>query len=515
MQNRVGQDFLPKAFSSKNHKAKKLQEVEGLMFFSLIKDNVMKKNVLNSFLLLSALIFLGSCKNVMDEHLEVTNVDNTVNLSEKISAQGDLSKFTEFLKSTGYDRILASSQSFTVWAPTNAALASLDASITADPAKLKDFVANHVSLTAIQPSKGLSDTLKVNLQNGKFANVVGANFEEAGIVGNGQFVKNGALYIIDKAVPTKLNVWDYMLTSTDAPLQTNYISNLTGLVIDSAKATIIGYNSNGTPIFAPNPPMVTRNTYWNSTADLRVENQQFTFFMIQDAGYTAEAAKLSLYYPNFTQSALVRDLAVKGLYTVDKLPDTLISTRGVKIPINKANIQKSYRASNGIVYVVNALPFRLKDKVPVFKIEGERPLSFRSDRSGNTLYRTKLDNNGVLYKDIEVYNHGVSDYYINYFYSQMPVVKYKVYARAISGAAGDSQVANFTQRYFILNPTTLVYDLFATQTVTPLNYGEVLLGEYTPQQLGLFQIRLQSATSSSVNVNTLILDYLRFEPVLP
>lgn len=475
----------------------------------------MKKNILNSFLLLGVLIFLGSCKNVMDEHLEVTNVDNTINLSEKIGAQTNLGKFNSFLVSTGYDQILAGSQSYTVWAPTDAALASLDAAIIADPVKLKDFVANHISLTSIAASKGVTDTIKVNLQNGKFANVVGATFEEAGIIGTGQFVKNGALYIIDKPVPTKLNVWDYMLGSTDAPLQTNYISNLTGLVIDSAKATIIGYNSNGTPIFAPNPPMVSRNTYWNSTADLRAENQQFTFFMIQDAGYTAEAAKLSTYYPDFTQSALVKDLAVKGLYIVDKLPDTLISTRGVKIPINKLNIQKSYRASNGIVYVVNALPFRLKDKVPVFKIEGERPFSFRSDRGGNTFYRTKLDNNGVLYKDIEVYNHGVSDYYINYIYTQMPVVKYKVYARAISGAAGDSQVANFTQRFFIYNPTTLIYDLFATQVVTPLNYAEVLLGEYTPQQLGLFQIRLQSAASSSVNVNTLILDYLRFEPILP
>jgi uncharacterized surface protein with fasciclin (FAS1) repeats len=476
----------------------------------------MKKYILNTFFLLGILVGLESCKNAMDEHLEVTNIDNTKDLVQKINEQTNLSKFAEFVKSTGYDKILANSQSYTVWAPSNTALASLDASIISDPVKLKDFVANHISLTSIAPSKGTADTIKVNLQNGKFATVVGTNFEEAGIVGAGLFVKNGALYIIDKPVPTKLNVWDYMLTSVEAPLQTNYISNLSALVIDTPNATIIGYNSLGNPIFAPNPPMVSRNPYWNSVADLRVESQQYTFFMLQDASFTSEAAKLSPYYPNLTQSTLVRDLAVKGLYTIDKLPDTLLSTRGVKIPINKANIQKSYRASNGIVYVVNALPFRLKDKVPVFKIEGERPSSFRSDKSGNTFYRTKLDDKGVLYKDIEVYNHGQADYYINYLYGQLlPVVKYKVYARVIMGAAGDSQVANYTQRYYIFNPTTLVYDLFATQAVTPLNYNEVLLGEYTPQQLGLLQLRLMSATSASVNVNTLILDYLKFEPILP
>ncbi len=212
---------------------------------------------------------------------------------------------------------------------------------------------------------------------------------------------------------------------------------------------------------------------------------------------------------------MVRDLAVKGAYTFDRLPDTLVSTRGVKIPINKSTIVKSYKASNGIVHVVNALPFRLKDKVPVFKIEGEMPFSFRSDRNAFTFYRTKLDDKGIQYKDIEVYNHSVAEYYIEYRYTQLPQVKYRVYARATSAGPGDSQVVTFTQRYFIYNPTTLVFDLFATQAVTPLNYAEVYLGDYTPQQFGTLQLRLTAANSTAVNVSTLILDYLRFEPILP
>ncbi|MNY54618.1 hypothetical protein D3C86_1905130 [compost metagenome] len=81
-------------------------------------------------------------------------------------------------------------------------------------------------------------------------------------------------------------------------------------------------------------------------------------------------------------------------------------------------------------------------------------------------------------------------------------------------------MANFTQRYFIYNPLTSttdlpVYDLFATQTVTPLNYSEVYLGDYSPKQFGVLDLRLTSANSTAVNVNTLILDYLRFEPILP
>ena len=474
----------------------------------------MKKNTLHILLLLTAVIWLNGCKNVVDEHNEIVNVDYSTDLFQKIAGQANLSKFTEYVRSTGYDKVLSSSQTYTIWAPTNDALAALDAAIVNDPVKLKDFVANHIGLTASPAPKGVTDTVKVLLQNKKYATMVGPTFEEAAIVGNPAFVKNGALYVIDKAVPTKLNVWDFMLSSTDAILQTNYIANLSTQVIDTANATIIGYNALGNPIFAPNPPMVSRNAYWNSVADLRIESQQYTFFMLQDATYTTERNRLEPYYPNGSSFILVRDLVVKGLYNLDKLPDTLISTRGVKIPVKKSAIVKSYKASNGIVYVMNALPFRTKDKVPTFKIEGEIPFGFRTDRTGNTLYRLKLDDKGIAYRDIEVYNHGFAEFYIQYLAS-VAAVKYKVYARATSGGQGDAQVANFTQRYFIFNPTTLVYDLFATQLITPLNYTEVYLGDYTPQQFGILQLRLTAANTTSKDQNTLILDYLRFEPILP
>jgi hypothetical protein len=474
----------------------------------------MKKNILHILLLLTAVIWLNGCKNVVDEYNEIVNVDYSTDLFQKIAGQANLSKFTEYVRSTGYDKVLSSSQTYTIWAPTNDALATLDAAIVSDPVKLKDFVANHIGLTATPAPKGVTDTVKVLLQNKKYATMVGPTFEEAAIVGSAAFVKNGALYVIDKAVPTKLNVWDFMLSSTDAALQTNYIANLSTQVIDTANATIIGYNSLGNPIFAPNPPMVSRNTYWNSVADLRIESQQYTFFMLQDATYTTERNRLEPYYPNGSSFILVRDLVVKGLYNLDKLPDTLISTRGVKIPVKKSAIVKSYKASNGIVYVMNALPFRTKDKVPTFKIEGEIPFGFRTDRTGNTLYRLKLDDKGIAYRDIEVYNHGFAEFYIQYLAS-VAAVKYKVYARVTSGGQGDAQVANFTQRYFIFNSTTLVYDLFATQIVTPLNYTEVYLGDYTPQQFGILQLRLTAANTKSKYQNTLILDYLRFEPILP
>lgn len=468
--------------------------------------------------LLSISTVLFSCKDNWEVHNEVENVDNTVDLAQKLATQTNLSVFNGYVKTTGYDKLLANSQNYTVWAPTNTALANLDAAIIADPVKLKDFVANHIALTTIPVSKKVGDTIRIKLVNDKYATIIGSKFEEANIVGDGLFVKNGVLHTLDQAVATKANIWNYMLTSTDAPLQSNYISNLSTTVIDSANATIIGYNASGSPIFAPNPPMVSRNTYWVNVADLRDESKQYTYFMLQDAAFTSESTKLNTYYPSVDPNLnssfyLVKDLTVKGLYTVDKLPDTLLSVKGVKVPINKSTIVKSYTASNGIVYVVNALPFRLKDKVPEFKIEGEKPIGFNASKT--VLYRTKVDNLGKTFNDIEVYNHAFAEFSIFYNKPNLPVVKYKVYARAISGLPGDSQTAAFTQRFFIFNTTTLAYTLFYTHLVNPLTYTEVYMGEYTPAQFGLFNFRLTSANSTGKDVNTLILDYVRFEPVLP
>jgi len=477
----------------------------------------MTRKYIKYIALLCISVVVYSCKNNLELHNGLTNIDNSLDLSQKLSAQANLSIFNGYVKSTGYDKVLAGAQNYTVWAPTNQALANLDAAIVSDPVKLKDFVANHIAISTFGLNKE-GDTSRLKLLNNKYGTFTSTKFEESTISGGGQFVKNGVLYAIDQAVVTKQNIWDYMLANTDASLQKNYINNLSITVIDTANATIIGYNNLGNPIFAPNPPMISRNTYWVNVADLRDEKQQYTYFILQDAAFTAESAKLTPYFPSVNPNLnasyfLVKDLTVKGVYPIEKLPDTLISVQGVKVPVNKANIIRSYRASNGMVHVVNALPFRLKDKVPEFKIEGEKPQSVTAART--LLYRTKIDNLGKSFDDLEVYDHKYAEFGVFYTKANLPVVKYKVYARAISGLQGDPQVVAFTQRYFFYSPSTTSYSLFYTHLVNPLTFNETYLGEYTPTEFGNFIFRLTAANSTSVNVNTLILDYLRFEPVLP
>jgi len=474
-----------------------------------------KRNILNFvFVTVLAAVFGIGCQDKWDEHLGSGSVDNSTTIAAKIAADPSLNKFNQFLKLTGYDTVLAASKVYTVWAPNDEALKN--SGFDTDTTGLGAFVKNHIAVSSLDQNIG-NDTLKIKLLSDKYAAITIGHFDGIEVVGSPKFVKNGVLNIIGQPNPIKQNIWEYFMSTTDASLQKNYISGFTIMVIDSANAKPIGYTS-GQPKYASDAPRIARNGYWSTVADLRAENGKYTFFILRNAAFDSEADKLKDFYPNLTYWNTVLDLTVKGVYTPDKLPDTLLSIRGVKVPVNKSAIVRTYNASNGIVYVVDALPFRLKDKIPQIKIEGELPFSFRSSKAANTHYRTKLDSLGVLYKDIEIFKHATAEYYVEYRTPMAAKGKYKVFARAISGTSGDLVSAAFTQRYFVADTAaTTTYPTAATFThiVNPRTYKEIELGTFENLTYRSLRLRLVSANSTAEAVNPLILDYIRFEPILP
>ena len=83
----------------------------------------------NRFNLIAVLVFCAfaftTCNKNWDDHNAITDVAVANNLFENISKNPSLSKFAQYLSMTGYDKIIAGSKTYTVWAPTDAALATL------------------------------------------------------------------------------------------------------------------------------------------------------------------------------------------------------------------------------------------------------------------------------------------------------------------------------------------------------------------------------------------------------
>jgi uncharacterized surface protein with fasciclin (FAS1) repeats len=456
------------------------------------------------------------CNKKWDDHNQIKDPSLKNNLMETISGSANLSKFKELLIKSGYDKIISSSKNYTVWAPTDQALQSLDPSIISDSVRLRQFVGNHIANQTYLSGSIASQRLK--MLNGKFIAVSNAKFDSASVTTSNVYANNGVVHIIDKYAPYLSNIWEVINTNTTAaPLMRSFLLSLNHNVFDPSKATQLGINPNtGEPVYDTASGYVLRNSFLDSVMNVTDETQEYTMILLQDNAYTTEFNKLAPWFKagtidstnRFSGYWLVKDLAFKGAYTVSQLPDTLVSQYGVKVPINKSAITASYRTSNGIIHVMSQMNFKLVDKFPPIIIEGENPVEFAADRNANTFYRQRVNpNTGKVFKDIYLQNYNFANFWIRYFIRNMPSMRWNAYWVAVN----DVQTTPlWQQRLGIDNTTTTL----PAVTVQYQNYNEVSLGQFTVtglRNLNLFVIGPTTAATSG-GTNSISLDYIKLVP---
>lgn len=484
--------------------------------------------------MLSLLSVMTACKDTWKERGMVSGEAMTLSVMDKINANANLSTFSGYLIKTGYAEIINTSKNYTVWAPTNSALQNLDANIVTDTAKLKVFVANHIANLTYATTVPADTIQRILMLNGKYVPFTKNTFDEANISLANQYAKNGILHVIDGAVPVKQSIWEYVSSATIGLDQKTYLMSLNKTAQDTSLATITGYDPvTGKPILKPGTGLVTTNRFLSAVKNVSNEQNQYTFFLLADASFSAEKAKLTKYYnstsifpdsttTNLTSWNVVKDLAVSGSYSPNQLPAQLLSVNNVNIPINKSAIIASYKASNGWVYVMSSMNFSVAEKIPTVTVEGELVSSFSSSGiSGSVFYPIRSDNKGISYKTLEIYRSGVSALNVNYRLRNIPSATYKVYWRAIAGTTGDPQTVTFNQK-LIFNSSNIATDLgykpvsvaSTDATANAIAYSDLYIGDCIVTKYGNVTMSLVSAASTAVNVNTLLLDYVKLVPVI-
>jgi uncharacterized surface protein with fasciclin (FAS1) repeats len=453
---------------------------------------MMNKNILRGLLLMLFSGLLFGCKK-WDKHNEITDPSVSKDLLQRIRENADLSKFAELLTKSGYDKIISSSQTYTVFAPVNAALASLDPAIVADDARLKLFVGNHIT-NQLQPS-AVTGLVRVQMLSGKYNNLQNGKFEDASITTADQYAKNGLLHIINKMAPALSNAWTFLQSDPLMPSkQKGYLLSL----IDSSG----------------------QNSFLRNVFDLRDEKRQFTFFVLHDTAWDSEVAKYKPYFvtgtndstTNLASNAVVTDFAIEGVYDPATIPDTIFSKFNTKIGINKSAIIQTIKVSNGIVYVMSRLPVLPRHKFRQYLIQGEDYDFSRVDRRNVTYFRDKFNPvTNADFRDVLVFNHDVAQFYLGYRLRNVPSIKFKAYWVAVHDNINNN-TGTFRQMLGIGTPTasTLPYI-----TVQPNNYNEIYLGEFTLSAFRPFlDIHLTADNSTNDDANKITVDYIRLEPVL-
>lgn len=473
-------------------------------------------------LLFTLVASFSACKK-WDDHVAVTNQDLKEDLLQAISSNPDLSTFRQYISKTGLDSMLQASKTFTVWAPTNTALQSLDPTIVNDVAKLKAFVLNHIANQSYL-TKEVNGTSRVPMASGKYVNFTASKFDDANIASS-KFAKNGTLYTIDKGVMVLPNIWDYVNSTTSQYAQNSFLAALNFNAFDPSLAVIDSISANtGLPVYKPGTGVVIKNRFKEQVYDLSREDKQYTYFVVQNANFTVESDSLKKYYATTSTASTdtlakwntVKDFAVEGVYASNALTG-LVSKFGTPIPIDPANIVETKKMSNGIVYVLSKLDMKTSDKFKTIIIQGESPNGFLSNKSGNTFYRLRTNPlTGQQFWDLMISGHGTTNYYSNYDLQEVPSITYKVYAMA----QNDFQTGAFAQKILArLLPASRTADTLAnfthnvplatnSGTVNPTAYNETLLGSIVVSRYGTLSLQLLANSSST----PMVLDYLKLVP---
>lgn len=475
------------------------------------------KKKVTVLVLFFALVFTG-CKK-WDDHTSVTEQNLTVNLLEAISADPNLSKFREYIGTAGLDSVLQATKTFTVWAPTNTALQTIDPATVADPVKLRAFVLNHIS-NQLYFTRDVSVPARIQMLSGKYNTFSTAKFEEADVETTDKYVKNGALHTIKGMAPALQNIWDFINATSSQYAQNAYIKSLDYMAFDPSLAIIDSISVvTGLPIYRPGTGLVQRNYYNDRVYDLKREDRQYTYFVMQDANFVLEADSLKPYYVSTSTTATdsltrwntVKDLAYNVAYpTAATIPQPLVSRSGIAVPVNTAFVVSVQKMSNGYVYVMSKLDVPTKSKFLQITLQGENPSGFlQNDKTAFIHYRLRLNPvTSTNFNDIYILGHGVTTFYAFYRTNETPSIKYQVYAKATN----DFQTGAFSQTINAWNNSLGALNGTLTHAVPLFNvagaYDEKYLGDITITRFGTVDWRATSVTTGPI-----LLDYLRLVPL--
>ena len=327
--------------------------------------------IIKFLIIIVATVTFAGCDAWKDER-KLEGGDRSMNLYELLSANPDVSTFVKALDATGYAEKLGSDMSYTVFAPSNSAIANLD---MADTQALTNWIQNYISEKIVYTNeKGAFSIDSILMLNGKNVPVNGNLISGIPVSKWNIASKNGVLHIIGGAIEDRMNIWEYLQTLKGEPI-VDFIASFNEKVMDMERSVQTGVNSEGRPIY--DTIWISQNTLLNSLS-LANESANATFLLLDRSGLDVLIQKYDKYFAQKDSVQMTHDI-IREIISDMILPYTKISAdgrypnnSGVLVDVNTSDISGSYTASNGIVYRVKAANVKMyMNKIKPLVIEGE------------------------------------------------------------------------------------------------------------------------------------------------
>lgn len=365
----------------------------------------LRKHIITLVLPAVAALLLLSCSDKWDDHYDGNGSVPSRNLLQAIGEESDLSLFYRLLTLTGTDSLLTTHQTYTVWAPVNDALSSVDWN---DKAQLMRIAYNHIGRYSHPTSTGSDHT--IYMLNGKAMRYTASmEFDGVKILEGDLLAQNGVLHKVQSMLPYKYNFMEYLSTHDEYSHIYGFIKSFSCKKYDASLST--NYDS----VFVDYNRLLQDATY--GIGAIGEEDSVYTMILPDNTAWDAAYARISPCFKFYskdtayadsvqrvqTSLAILSGLTFKGRVGREALPDSLVTVTSNVIRRPAAYLQgyTAVDASNGLLYTANGVLNYDDTCVWNHKIVVEAEnMDGRSNLSGTNAYIRNTDINSAV--------HGVS-----------------------------------------------------------------------------------------------------------
>ena len=363
-----------------------------------------------------------------DNYYSAEGESNT-SLMQAIDATPSLSRFAQVVRQAGMEPLLASSQTFTVFAPTDEAMSGF----TADENTLQQFLYNHIcryTYTQGDVAEADDGLLRMKMLNGKYQNLTmtegGLLFGNLGLVNSTQGASNGVLNTIGTVVPFYSNIYEEIQRQgqqTDSIAR--YLTQRDQYTFLPDKSTVIGVNDRDETVY--DSVFSFRNDWMRHYGDINLEDSVYTMLVPSDKAWKAQYEKLRQYFRAYGEGeirnpasglnitgtfatsdatsdsltrahaleALTQDLVFRKMVDVEHpAGDSLVSTNGNVFysPAYLFEGATAHGVSNGQMFVTDELRFRPEESWHrEIRVEAENSFNYATQYVGSTATNSVLN----------------------------------------------------------------------------------------------------------------------------
>lgn len=330
---------------------------------------------------------LMACNDKWDEHYQakVTGTKSELNLYEYIKSKSELSIFADMIRIAGYEKVLTSSQTYTVWAPVNESLKDFDLT---DTIAVSNIVKNHI--TRFLYSTSDLSSVSVNMLSDKI--IVFERRNTTFVLGNSPLTsgevlaKNGIVHTVATYVPYTYNIWEFIGRTPGLDSLRAFLYSQSEYVFDEEASVEIGTNEFNQAIY--DSVIVFSNPILDRIGSLYLEDSLYAAVLPNNQAWSTIYNKVKQNFkvlPEaggvamqrlYTQKAIVEDMIfrVPDVKTDLTLADSLIATSGSVFKPSAYLFDNSakHQLSNGFAYVTDSLRYKASEawQKPI-KIEAE------------------------------------------------------------------------------------------------------------------------------------------------